>query len=722
MNKLKLLFICFLFLAGCDSPPWNNPHVEDKSDKMIYYSSFTERPKTLDIARSYSSNEAQFTGQIYEPPLQYHLLKRPYTLEPLTTVEMPSVTFLDREGNTLPQNSDPKKIDKTIYEIKIKPGILYQPHPAFAKDESGEFVYHQLNDKDLGNIYTLSDFDKQGARELKADDYVYQIKRLAHPRLSSPIFGLMADNILGMEEYAKALQMLSNDFIDLRKYNFEGAKVIDDYTYQITIKGIYSQFLYWLAMPFFAPIPWEADVFYSQPGMKEKNITFDWYPIGTGPFMLTENNPNRQMVLEKNPHFRGETYPSEGEEGDEAAGFLIDAGKPIPFIDKAIFSLEKEDIPRWNKFLQGYYDVSGIASDNFDQAVNAGNGSNVELTDEMKERGIRLTTSVTPGVFYDGFNMLDPVVGGYSEKAKTLRQAISIAINYEEYIEIFMNGRGIAAQDPLPPGIFGYQTGEEAVNKHVYEWDGSKPRRRSIEYAKQLLAEAGYPEGRDIETGEPLVLNYDVTSGGGPDDKARFDWRRKQFAKLGIQLNIRSTTYNRFQEKVRTGKAQLFSWGWLADYPDPENFLFLLYGKNGKLNYGGENAVNYENKEFDRLFDQMENMPNGPERQAIIDQMLEILQSDSPWIWGFHPMAFALSHSWVRDAKPNQMSNNSLKYARGDPSKRLEYQRERNNPVVWPFGLLLILGLAGIAPVVLRYWQKEHTVKKMKKKERRLVR
>ena len=84
----------------------------------------------------------------------------------------------------------------------------------------------------------------------------------------------------------------------------------------------------------------------------------------------------------------------------------------------------------------------------------------------------------------------------------------------------------------------------------------------------------------------------------GSEAKAQFDWLRKQFHKLNIQLDIRSTDYNRFQDKIRHGQAQIFQWGWNADYPDPENFLFLLYGPNGKVATDGENASNYSNTEF----------------------------------------------------------------------------------------------------------------------------
>jgi ABC-type dipeptide transport system, periplasmic component len=184
------------------------------------------------------------------------------------------------------------------------------------------------------------------------------------------------------------------------------------------------------------------------------------------------------------------------------------------------------------------------------------------------------------------------------------------------------------------------------MNPVVYSWQGGL-QRRSITEAKTLLSEAGYPKGVDPATGKPLVLYFD-TMDSGPDSKARLNWLRKQFNKLNIQLVIRGTDYNRFQEKMRTGSAQMFMWGWNADYPDPENFLFLLYGKNAKAINGGENAANYQNAEFDRLFEQVSTMENTPERQALINEMVSISQQDAPWIWGFHPKAFSCTMGGIR--------------------------------------------------------------------------
>lgn len=708
------IFPLVLLLTGC-ADIWNNPYPSADSGKNILYNAFVERPKHLDPVQSYSSNEIVFTAQIYQPPLQYHYLKRPFTLVPQTGSGMPTVRYYDANDVQLSTDAASTDIIYSVYEISIKPGILYQPHPALARDAGDNLLYHALTADDTRSIYRLSDFDKTGTRELVAADYIYQIKRLAHPKLHSPIFGLMADYIVGLRDYASTLRqaveaMPEGAFLDLRQFPLVGVELVDKYTYRIRIKGKYPQFAYWLAMPFFAPIPWEADRFYSQPGLIEKNITLDWYPLGTGPYMLTQNDPNRIMTLERNPNFQGEYYPDEGMPEDEEMGLLRDAGKPLPFIDKVVFSREKESIPRWNKFLQGYYDASGIGSDSFDQAVQMTGQGEAMVTEEMEAQGIRLGTTVAPSTYYIGFNMLDPVVGGYTEQekasARKLRQAIAIAVDYEEYISIFANGRGLPAQSPIPPDIEGSHEGRRGMNPIVYDWRNNEAQRKPIEKAKALLVEAGYPGGIDLKTGTPLVLYYDVTARSA-DDKSMLDWMRKQFRKLNIQLVVRSTDYNRFQDKIRKGNTQIFEWGWNADYPDPENFLFLLYGPQRKVGNNGENAANYDNAEYNRLFEKMKNMEPGPERVRVIDQMIAILREDAPWLWGYHPKEFALYHAWYQNVKPNRLGFNTIKYLRIDPVLREHKRREWNQPVIWPIGAGVVVLAVFLAPAWFAYRRRE---------------
>lgn len=708
--------LLLIILTGCKPGVWNDPYPQADVGKNILYSSFSERPKHLDPARSYSSNEVVFTGQVYEPPLQYAYLTRPYKLEALTATTVPKPFYLDAAHHRLAASADKARIAYSVYEIHIRPGIYYQPHPAFAKNAAGQARYLSLGPGALDGIHGIGDFAHTGTRELVAADYVYEIKRLADPKVQSPIFGVMSEYIVGLRDYYATLrkaraalqaQGKAQTWLDLRQYPLAGAQVIDRYTYRITLKGRYPQFKYWLAMPFFAPVAPEVDHFYSQPGMQARNLTLDWWPVGTGPYMLTVNNPNREMVLKRNPNYRhDDDYPATGSAEDAAQGLLVDAGKTMPFIDEAVYSLEKESIPRWTKFLQGYYDVSGISSDSFDQAIQVSGSHGMQLTDAMRAKGIQLSTAVLTSNFYLGFNMLDPVVGGNTAQARKLRQAVSIAINYEEYISIFLNGRGIPAQGPLPPGIFGYRSGAQGIDPYVYTWQDGHAQRRPLSDARRLLAEAGYPNGRNARTGRPLLLHLDIAA-GGPEDKAMLDWYRKQLRRINVELIIRNTDYNRFQDKMRRGKAQLFLWGWNADYPDPENFLFLLYGPNGKVRHGGENAANYSNPEFDRLFVKMKNMENGPARQAVIDKMVAIVQRDAPWAFGFNPKQFVLYHRWYKNADINLMANNTLKYKRIEPAGRAAYMARWNRPVLWPLWVVLAVTVLIVWPALVAYRRKE---------------
>ncbi|MCW8821677.1 MAG: ABC transporter substrate-binding protein [Sulfurovum sp.] len=694
MNRLlaKILVLVCLTISAY-AQVWNNPHNSKKIETETLFSSFSIPLKRLDPVQSYNAIEWAVISQIYEPPLQYNYLKRPYELEPLTLTQMPTITYWDKDNREVSEAS--RFVMYSEYRLDLRKDIKYQNHPAFVKNKDGTLKYGGLSEDVLSKIDSLDDFKETATRRLTMADYEYAIKRMAVRQNHSPILDHMQEHIVGLETFSQKITQIANEkkkshqLVDLRDYSIEGVKVISDMVLTIRIKGKYPQFSYWLSMNFFAPIPWEADLFYQQKALIRKNITLNWFPVGTGAYYLAENNPNKQMRLLANPNYHDEIYPSLSPEEIQTSNvpkeLLEDSGKKLPFIKEIVYALEKESIPSWNKFLQGYYDASGIGSEAFDQAVQISSTGNMDLSAEMVEKGIELRSSIQPSIFYMAFNMSDPIVGGYTDSAKKLRQAISIAQNEEEYISIFMNERGIAAQGPIPPGIFGYEEGEKGTDKVIYDWVDGKRVRKSIKVAQKLLAEAGYPGGISRKTGKVLTLHYDATA-TGPDDRALMDWQRKQFAKLGIRLVIRSSDYNRFQEKMRKGKVQIFSWGWNADYPDPENFLFLLYGGNAVINTNGSgiNSSNYQNRKFDRLFDQIKTMKNTPERKKKIEKMLEIVREDVPWIWGVHPKSLVLFHQWYKNVLPHAMANNTLKYKRVDAQLRASRQKEWNQPAMLP--------------------------------------
>ncbi len=724
--RLMVLGAAVLLAAGC-SRVTNSPHPRGAENGNTYFTAFQERsPKYLDPTASYALDETPYTYSVYEPPYRFHYLKRPYEIAPRTAEAIATPRYYDKDGRELAADAPGETIARTVLDIRIRKGILYAPHPAFAKDERGSYRNHALTRADTDNKRTPFDFEHSGTRELTAHDYVYAIRRLATGRIKSPSFSLMAEHIVGLKDYGERIAAIDKTlrdgiaptdrdlpFLDFRQYAFAGAEALDDHTLRIRLNGKYPQFKYWLQMTFFAPVPWEADKFYAQPGMAEKNLSLNYWPVGTGPFMLGEYQENRRHVLARNPNFRGERYPCEGEPEDRAAGLLADCGKPMPFVDRVVFKIEKERIPQKAKFMQGYYDNPEVSRFDWLLDIDYDVKNSEKVAQLFRDRGIQMPRTLEISNWSVGFNWLDPVVGKGATveqqvKNRKLRQALSIAVDWEEFVRVFESkAAGEPAMSPVPLGVFGYR--KEAINRTVYDVVDGRPKRKSIEHAKRLLAEAGYPDGRDEKTGQPLVLNYDYQRSLTPELKAEVEWMVKQFAKIGVQLEVRATDFNRFQQKAEKGSLQIFWFGWFADYPDAENFLFLLYGPNSKALTGGngENISNYQNAEFDKLFDEMKYLDDGARKQQVIDRMVAIVQEDAAWTFGYNPFAGSVQHQWVGNGKPGPLANDRLMYLKVDPALRAQRIAEWNRPIWWPVILIVLLLVAAVLPALGAWKRRE---------------
>lgn len=699
-------------LAGCN----NNPQPSALAATNTLVSAVIgSSPRHLDPTASYWSNDTPYTYQIYEPPYGYHYLLRPFRLVPKSAAAVVKPRYLDRDGRPLPDDAPGELVAESVYDVPIKPGILYQPHPAFAKDEHGRWRYHALQPGELGERRTPLDFEHSGTRELVAEDFVYALKRHATTRITTPVFGVFAEYVLGLKEYGAliraedaklraGLDPASQDkpFLDFRRWPLAGASAPDKHLLRIHLKGKYPQWNYWMAMTFLAPVPWEADAFYAQPGMAAAGLSLDRWPVGTGPYMLTEYHKDRRHVLERNPNWRGEPYPCEGMPGDREAGLLADCGKTMPFIDRFVSTVEREAVPLREKFRQGYYDIEVFERTDTGLDYLVQMQDSPEVRAEYEAKGFRLPKFADVNSWFVGFNMLDPVIGWGDtpeerERHRKLRQAISIAFDWDEYSKIFPKKAGEVAMGPLPAGIFGSRQGTvEGHNPVTHEVVDGRVVKRGLDEAKRLLAEAGWPDGRDANTGKPLVINYDFYAPATPERKPEIDWVVRQFAKLGIQLEVRATDNNQFQDKVRKGSYQVFWLGWLADYPDAENFLFLLYGPNGKTRHDGENTSNYANPEFDRLFRRMKLLDDGPEKQQLIDAMVAIVQRDAPVSFGYFPYSSGAAQAWVHNYHPAVLIRDQGKYLRLDVRERVARLAQWNRPVWWPL-LLLLAALAALA-------------------------
>jgi len=243
-----------LGVAACS----NNPYPAElmRSNALVY--TFDERsPRYLDPTASYSNPESAYTYQIYEPPYGYHYLKRPYELIPKVAAQVVAPVFVDANGQRLPDDAPADRIAESVYDIPIRPGVMYQPHPAFAKDAQGRYRYHSdhaLTRAELGSRRSPWDFEHQGTRELVAEDFVYALKRHATTRIEAPVFAVFAEYVIGLKDYAelvkredaKLLAGLPDDlqdkpFLDFRRWPLAGAQAIDRYTFRIRLKGKYPQ-------------------------------------------------------------------------------------------------------------------------------------------------------------------------------------------------------------------------------------------------------------------------------------------------------------------------------------------------------------------------------------------------------------------------------------------------------------------------------------------------
>jgi ABC-type transport system substrate-binding protein len=356
---------------------------------------------------------------------------------------------------------------------------------------------------------------------------------------------------------------------------------------------------------------------------------------------FAEYNPNSKIVWVKNPTYRKELYPAEGAPGDKEAGLLEDAGKPLPLSDKMIFHVFVERQPMWLTFMSGKLDVTAIPKDNFSSAITPSK----ELSPEMTSKGIRLHKSPSFDITHLTLNMADPLLG----KNKYLRQAISLAYDESTFIDIFYNGRAIPAQGPIPPGITGY----DPNFRNPY-------RQFSLAKAKELLAKAGYPNGKGLP---PLEYASTADSVG----RQMSEYTQRMMAALGITLRVSTYSWPQFLEAVKNKKAQIWEYAWSADYPDAENFLQLFYSKNASP---GQNDSNYSNPEFDRLYEKSLLMNDSPERTALYRKMVGLIVEDCPWVFGAHRLAYALTQPWLKGYKPNDFDHARYKYYKVDPTRK----------------------------------------------------
>ncbi len=514
----------------------------------------------------------------------------------------------------------------TLYQYHyLKRPLELEPLLAASLPEiSADGLTHTIKLKKGVKFHDSEAFADGKGREVTAQDFIYSFKRVSDPSVQSDGFWVFDGKIKGLAEWRDQLSKGTATY----DTPIEGFQAPDPYTLVFKLTRPYYQLEYVLTMSYTAPVPKEAVDKYGKEFLN--------HPVGTGPYKFASWTRGNKIELVKNPNWHGGTYPSEGAAEDQEKGLLADAGKALPFADKIVFFEMVEDQPRWLNFMKGNLDAVSIPKDNYDSAIDA-NG----LRKDFADKGILLHITNEQDLTYTAFNMLDPILG----KNVDLRRAMSYAYDTKTVISKFYNGRAIPAAGPIPPDIDGYDP--NYVNPY---------REFSVEKAKAALAKAGFPEGKGLPT-----FVYSTISSSTSRQMAEFF--QQNMAAIGIQISIKTLSWPQFTQETRDKKGQIWGVAWGADYPDAENFLQLLYGPNISP---GPNGSNYQNKNFDKLYEQAARLPPGEARTAIYKQMRDISTEDMPWIPGAHRLGYYLYHPWLKNYKRHGIINNAYKYLRVD--------------------------------------------------------
>jgi ABC-type transport system substrate-binding protein len=322
------------------------------------------------------------------------------------------------------------------------------------------------------------------------------------------------------------------------------------------------------------------------------------------------------MILQANPGYRGSTWSFEP--GDDPADKAIAArmrGKKMPQVGTIDISVMEEAQSSWLAFQRGELDLLNLPYTFAPVALPGG-----KLAPDLAKKGVYLSRILLPSINYTAFNMQDPVVGGFGNDKLALRRAIAMAYDVEGEVRIIRKGQAAPLQMVIPPGVAGYATRYRSGTRH------------DIDEANALLDRFGYRKGSDgfrtLPDGKPLTITYasQTTATAREFDEL---WK-KAFDSIGIRMNGEK---GKFSDQIRAAiacKHQMWSYGWIADYPDGDNFMQLLYGGN----VGQSNVACYKSPTFDALYEKSRLLPDSPDRDTLYEQMMRQIETDMPWRLG----------------------------------------------------------------------------------------
>ena len=595
-------------LAGAQ-PVQPLPNLAAQPLKQLRYA-FLIAETTFDPAQISDLYSNTVAAGIFDAPVEFEFLAKPARMRPNTLVAMPEVSE-----------------DFKTFTFKIKPGIYFADDAAF-KGPDGVMK----------------------KRELVAEDYVYSLKRHYDPKWKSPnLYRLENAQLLGLSELRKKLMA------DKKPFDYdtpvEGLKTLDRYTFQIKLARTTPRFvLTEMTDPnVAAALAREVVELYGD--------KVGEHPVGTGPFLLKSWKRSSRIVLAKNPNYREVLYdenpPESGPFSDPrltavAAQFK---GRRLPLLDEVAISIIEEPQPRWLSFLNKEQDLMDQLPADFANTVIPNN----QLAPNLAKQGILMVRYPRADVAVSFFNMDSPVVGGYTVEKVALRRAISLAVDVDREIRLVRRSQAIPSQSPIAPGTWGY---DPAFKSEMSDFSRAR--------AKALLDLHGYKDvngdgWRELPDGKPLVIEY-ATS---PDQQSRQlveQWQKNMTA-IGIKMDFKTAKWPENLKASRAGRLTMWGVSWSASAPDGDTFLALGYGPN----IGGANHSRFNLPAFNTLYEQQARLPDGPERQAVMDEAKKLMVAYMPYKLHVHRIFTDLAQPWVVGYQRNVFVRHFFKYVDIDP-------------------------------------------------------
>jgi oligopeptide transport system substrate-binding protein len=560
----RVTLIAAVFVAGCDDAPRSAPLPASGAAKALRVT-FQAAETGFDPVKVSDYYSGTVIEAIFDPLLTYDYLARPAKLIPNVAESLPVIS-----GN-----------GKT-YSLRLKQGIYFAADPAF----------------------------KGERRELTAGDYAYSIKRFLDPRNRSPYAFLFEGKIVGLDELAAQAKKTGRFDYDAR---VPGLETPDRYTLRIRLKETDLNFSHVLAFSLTGAVAREVIEAYGDDSHSR--------PVGTGPYLLKSYTRSSKIVLEANPGYRGRVW--DFQPGDDSRDQEITArmkGKKLPLIQRVEISVMEETQSRWLAFQKGEIDIEYQLSEVAPTFMT----EDGNLKPEFVKRGIKLDRSVDPEIIYLYFNMQEWIgnrpnpVGGFGMERIALRRAIAMAYKVDDQIRIIRKGQAIRAQYPIPPGVAGHDP--QYSSSIVYD----------PQAANALLEKFGYKKGPDgyraQPDGTPLVIRYSST----PSERDRqFDeLMKRSLDSIGIRLEIHKDRFPELIKLENECRLMMRTSAWIADYPDGDNFMQLLYGPNS----GQSNNACYRSSQFDERYEKSRLLPDGPERNRLYREMTRLIEVHTVWL------------------------------------------------------------------------------------------